>query len=66
MNKLLKIKNIINLIFKHFSIFFDFSTAFIQSFSSLIDKIEFSDKDNCYNIILIRADMTVEYKIWGI
>ena len=59
-------KNKINFIFKQEPIFFDFSIALDKSFSSLISKIFFSDKDNCFNIIFMTVEITEENKIWGI
>ena len=57
----LKIKKIKNFIFIHFFIFFDISIDFAKSFCFLIFKIFFSDRDNCFNIILITAQTKVEY-----
>ena len=61
-NKKLKIKNIINLIFKHDKIFLLLDCALLIFFSCFIDKICNSDKDNLFKIILLTADITVEYK----
>ena len=60
--KLIK-KNKINFILKHDSFCFDFLIASFILFSSFISKIFFSDKDNCFNIIFIIAEITEEYKI---
>ena len=60
-NILLNIKNIINFIVIHVLIFFDAFVAIFKSFSFLIDKIFFSDKDNNFNIILITAETIEEY-----
>ena len=62
----LKIKNIINFIIKNNKIFLPFNCAFSNFFSFFIDKICNSDKDNLFKIILIIADIIVEYNILGI
>ena len=66
LNKKLIIKNTINLIFKQVNILSPKIFAFFIFFSCFIDKICESDKDNLFRIKLITADITVEYKIWGI
>ena len=59
----LNIKNKMNFILKQELIFFDFLTTFDITFSSFNCKIFFSDKDNCFNKILIIAETTEEYNI---
>ena len=59
------IKNKMNLIVKHFNTLCFFLSTFSLSFSFLISKILFSDKDNFFTIILITEEMIVEYSICG-
>ena len=65
-NNKVSTKKIMNFIAKQFLIALDFFLA-ISNFSSCFKaKILFSDKDNCFNIVLITAEITEEYIIWGI
>ena len=64
-NKLLKIKNIANLIFKNPFILTDLSIFIFRSFSCLIDIKCFSDKENCFNNILIIVVIKEENIIFG-
>ena len=63
---LLKIKNIINLTIMHLLILIEIFFALLKSFSCFKDNKLFSDKDSFFNNILIIAEITEEYKIWGI
>ena len=65
-NKKQRLKNIINLIFIHFSIRLEFFLAFSSLLSYFISNIFSSDKDNFFKIKLIKAETIVEYNIWGI
>ena len=62
-NKKFKIKNNINLISKHFLIFLMIFLSTFKFFSCLTLKILFSERDNCFNIILITAEIVEEYNI---
>ena len=53
----------INLIIKHFLIFFESFLTFLGSFSPFKFIIFFSDKERTFNNILIIADIMEEYNI---
>ena len=62
----LNIKKKANLIFKQDSVLLDLSKASFIFLIFLISKIEFSDKDNDFKIILITVETKVEYINLGI
>ena len=61
---MLKMKNTINLIKIHFSIFFDFLIAKLMSFSCFMNNIFFSDKDKEKENIKLIQNLGLKYTVY--